>query len=514
MRSDLKDVLILSVIRVTLLSVSYALVAQCSYKPYWYFTWLSSIGLIPYGIVRAAVTDLKPLGATLSLILTLIAFSVVHVIVAHATSKRLLRRANMGLSDFRLAWSEDDWQITASADSMNTNEAIVELLAADGEDIPRECLSDPDSHFMDCNGLSIHYKEERPAPGNETQMLDTSFAILLIHGFGGGVFSWRNIMRPLAETCGCRVVAFDCPAFGLTDRPRVIDPNNNPYRLQSQQKYVLELCKQLEIKKVMLVGHSDGCILALMLGAALNPLNTQIPQRVSDSARKLLKVSSVRREKDPVMIGLNICRRLSFEYPESQDQTTSRQTEDLESGKEVDFAIQGHSGLSILAVAFLHPDLSRDDGPSFTSLLRQSRITRRVLRPLLRSDIGEVCNRRAWYDSSKLTTEILDLYKGPLRIRGWDSALVAYTKEKRCLTNEDVRRLTQKVIGLPLLVLTGEKDRIVPPEKAIALAEELHAEHRSILPNCGHLSHEEVPDLLQHAIIEFVKYMCELYEDL
>ena len=102
----------------------------------------------------------------------------------------------------------------------------------------------------------------------------------------------------------------------------------------------------------------------------------------------------------------------------------------------------------------------------------------------------------------------------PLRICGWDSALVAYTKEQRTVSNEDIKKLTQRVIGLPLLVVTGEKDRIVPPERAAAIAEELHAEHRSVLPNCGHLSHEELPNVLLDNLIAYVRHICELYEDL
>lgn len=43
---------------------------------------------------------------------------------------------------------------------------------------------------------------------------------MLIHGYGSGVFAWRHVMQPLAQQCGCRVVAFDRPAFGLTSRPR------------------------------------------------------------------------------------------------------------------------------------------------------------------------------------------------------------------------------------------------------------------------------------------------------
>ncbi|KAL8469052.1 hypothetical protein ACS0TY_032040 [Phlomoides rotata] len=46
------------------------------------------------------------------------------------------------------------------------------------------------------------------------------FGIVLVHGFGGGVFSWRKVMGTLARQTGCAVSAFDRPGWGLTSRPR------------------------------------------------------------------------------------------------------------------------------------------------------------------------------------------------------------------------------------------------------------------------------------------------------
>ena len=59
------------------------------------------------------------------------------------------------------------------------------------------------------------------------------------------------------------------------------------------------------------------------------------------------------------------------------------------------------------------------------------RLGRRILRPLLRSEIGEVANRRAWFDVSKLTPEVLQLYKQPLKVQGWDLALLEVSLLRR-----------------------------------------------------------------------------------
>jgi len=120
------------------------------------------------------------------------------------------------------------------------------------------------------------------------------------------------------------------------------------------------------------------------------------------------------------MIGLPIRRAFSESHDRRLTNVPEESNVDLESGSSptVDAILKPstHFGLTILTMVLLHPDLSTDEGPSFTNLLRQSKIARKVLRPLLRSDIGEVSNRKAWYDTSKLTKEILELYKMPLRM--------------------------------------------------------------------------------------------------
>lgn len=62
--------------------------------------------------------------------------------------------------------------------------------------------------------------------------------IVLVHGFGGGVFSWRHVMGVLARQTGCKVAAYDRPGWGLTSRLRAEDWEekelSNPYKLEIQ----------------------------------------------------------------------------------------------------------------------------------------------------------------------------------------------------------------------------------------------------------------------------------------
>lgn len=121
--------------------------------------------------------------------------------------------------------SEPDAPAKASSDAIR-----------DGEDLPPDFLAEPDSQFITVGSIRVHYKEvvpfmmdpSREQQVSQTQQLqqqqqqqqdvqpeqDQGFAVVLIHGFGGGVFAWRHVMEPLAMQCQARVVAFDRPGFG------------------------------------------------------------------------------------------------------------------------------------------------------------------------------------------------------------------------------------------------------------------------------------------------------------
>ena len=113
-------------------------------------------------------------------------------------------------------------------------------------------LADPDSQFMDVNGVQVHYKI---AGSGEPVMV-------LLHGFGASTYSWHKVMAPLAEQG--TVIAFDRPAFGLTERPMPGSwTEENPYSADFSVKLAIGLMDQLGVDKAVLVGHSAGAGIAL-----------------------------------------------------------------------------------------------------------------------------------------------------------------------------------------------------------------------------------------------------------
>lgn len=127
----------------------------------------------------------------------------------------------------------------------------------------------------------------------------------------------------------------------------------------------------------------------------------------------------------------------------------------------------------------------------------------RHLGPLLARQIapsGDDFIRSAFHDPSLVTPEILAGYRKPLRAHNWDRALWELTAASRPLGLAD--RL--KELTLPVLVITGDDDRIVPTEQSIRLGGEIPGAALSVIPNAGHLPHEEKPTEFMQSVREFL----------
>jgi pimeloyl-ACP methyl ester carboxylesterase len=159
--------------------------------------------------------------------------------------------------------------------------------------LPPEQLADPDSRFVQVSGLQVHYK----AAGQGQPVL------ILLHGFGASVFSWREVMDSLAEFG--RVVAFDRPAFGLTERPLPGDwQGDNPYSTEAAVQLTIGLMDELGVEQAILAGNSAGGTIA-MLTALRVPGRVQALMLVSPAvyggggvpgwSRILLRIPQVRR---------------------------------------------------------------------------------------------------------------------------------------------------------------------------------------------------------------------------
>jgi len=114
---------------------------------------------------------------------------------------------------------------------------------------PAKALADPDSQFIEINNLDVHYKQKGTGEP----------VFILSHGFGASTFSWEQVMEPLSDYG--TVIAYDRPAFGLTERPLSWE-GENPYTQESNIALLLEFMDAKGIQEAIIVGHSAGGTLA------------------------------------------------------------------------------------------------------------------------------------------------------------------------------------------------------------------------------------------------------------
>ncbi len=126
----------------------------------------------------------------------------------------------------------------------------------------------------------------------------------------------------------------------------------------------------------------------------------------------------------------------------------------------------------------------------------------RHLGPLLVRQLqtrGPELVRLAWHDPSRLSPETLALYEKPLQVDNWDKALWEFTAASR--PSGLAPRL--RALTLPVLVITGDDDRIVPTQESLRLAGELPNAELQVISQAGHVPHEEQPGAFLQAVRAF-----------
>ncbi len=285
--------------------------------------------------------------------------------------------------------------------------------------VPAEQLADPDSLFVEVDGLTVHYK--RAGQGEPL--------FILLHGFGASLFSWREVMAPLSQSG--TVIAFDRPAFGLTERPMPGEwQGESPYSAAAQVDLTLALMDTLDVPEAILVGNSAGGTIAMLTAL-------RAPQRV----QALILVSP---------------------------------------------AVYGGGG-----------------APSWVRFLSGLPQVRRAGPLLVRSLVTQLEGAlpSAWHDPGEITPEVLAGYKKPLLVENWDRAFLEFVLAGR---RQDLEQHLDR-FTLPVLVVTGDDDRWVPTVQSVRLSDELPNARLVVIPDCGHLAHEEAPQEFMAAVYDFME---------
>lgn len=310
--------------------------------------------------------------------------------------------------------------------------------------LPPAQLADPDSRFVSIEGIRVHYKDT----GGDSN----APAVLMLHGFNGSTFNWRDVMSGISEDAslpsGRRVIAFDRPPFGLTERPLQWDTSDwNPYTCEGGARLAAGLLEALGIQSAVIIGHSMGAVVAMELLKAH-------PEKVA---------------------GLVLVAPALPAQPHAFRRAMT--------------ATQQLQALARLA------------------LLRSDTAGINYIRRTLRASAARVQagNLQVHHDSRLARADVIDGYLRPMKADNWDrGSLLGF---RAISFSEELPAYNS--IQQPVLVVQGAQDSTILNTSAAAIVAQLKQRERVLtqyaeFQSCGHIPMEEYPDKFVGVVREFL----------
>ncbi len=306
--------------------------------------------------------------------------------------------------------------------------------------------------YITIDNVKIHYIANIAKKSKATKSdnaVNGSKSIILIHGFGGGTFSYRFNIDYLA-VLGYDVYAIDLKGFGYSERIL-----NSDYSHFSQAKIIKDFILQKNLKEVILVGHSMGGRIAVMTYDLLVKTNPEI-------IKKIILIDSS---------GL-----------ENFSNTDNENKQNIGNKKQ----------------SFLNLFLNKLINQSIVDILYYNIfLNQHRFKDILTS---------AYYDKSKIDSDWISLYLMPFKIKNTNKVynLVIKSQVSKSNLNYDIVTVL-KNIKVPVLVVWGEYDNWISIENAYKFKKLIKNSQLQIISNSGHLPMEESPEVFNEKIKNFLK---------
>jgi pimeloyl-ACP methyl ester carboxylesterase len=143
----------------------------------------------------------------------------------------------------------------------------------------------------------------------------------------------------------------------------------------------------------------------------------------------------------------------------------------------------------------LPPFVGLSHRPRLSTLLLRALGPRRIIRGAIRSIV---------YDRSAVSEEQIDAYTRPLLTKDGMRALLDAGRQ---IVPEGMNELSKRFgeISVPVLLLWGRQDRVVPLSIGQRLAHDLPHAQIEILERCGHIPPEELPEQSWQIVESFLE---------
>jgi len=139
--------------------------------------------------------------------------------------------------------------------------------------------------------------------------------------------------------------------------------------------------------------------------------------------------------------------------------------------------------------------------PSFIRTLLGTNLAKKFILQLVKTKIGAVTLQKCWHEPKIVPEEVKNRYKTVLMLPQWGTGLWAMSRIpqpkgfSKCL----------KGIDVPVLMLHGDDDSLVGYAESVRVRDKF-PEPATLkkIPNCGHLSMEECPEVVCSEILQWM----------
>lgn len=162
-----------------------------------------------------------------------------------------------------------------------------------------------------------------------------------------------------------------------------------------------------------------------------------------------------------------------------------------------------HNGGSIRRLVLIDAAAYVQDFPFFIDILRRPVLNWMVMKLVPAHMQASLVLRRLFNDPTKLSEERISRHAEFLGQPGSYHSFVESAKQM-VPANPDSMIALFKTIRVPTLILWGADDTAIPVELGRRLYRDIRASTLVIVPNCGHIPHEEAPEESLEAILDFL----------
>lgn len=142
--------------------------------------------------------------------------------------------------------------------------------------------------------------------------------------------------------------------------------------------------------------------------------------------------------------------------------------------------------------------------PFFIELLRRPFVSWVVMNIVPTQIRASFTLRHLFYDTSRLSPERVARYADFFDTPGSYNSFVECAKQIVPANPDSISSLI-KTISAPTLIIWGANDPAIPIEHGRRLHQDIRNSILVVIPNCGHIPHEEVPEESLNAIIKFLE---------